>query len=247
MKKNKYIFSYRLAVATSWSVGGLRVASSVLSLCFPRIGEVRVFSSLILSYLSFHSPASFWYEHGKYEESVRGRSDSGRKEHGLESHGIGEAGVERSAGALGEVRGSASVGQCCAQLFTGLLRRSNNEQLQADAGKWHFYQLEPIRVRVDRTFQTAALLALLERYEEEKELDAPVRIYERSLRSSRDVFLKDLRVQIGQVDHSLLHDLSSWGMRQYETEGFWLYLEGSDLTLAERFYRRNRQSERGMR
>ena len=96
-------------------------------------------------------------------------------------------------------------------------------------------------------FQTSALLAFLERFEEEGDVrpGCPVRIYERSLASSRDVFLQAL--ELPSVDRTLLYELTSWGIRTFEAGALRVYLDAVPDVLAERFYRRNRPSESGMR
>ena len=91
------------------------------------------------------------------------------------------------------------------------------------------------------------MLAFLERFEEETAVrpGCPVRIYERSIASSRDVFLQAL--ELPSVDRTLLYELASWGIRAFEEGCLRIYLEAPAEVLAERFYRRNRASESGMR
>lgn len=89
--------------------------------------------------------------------------------------------------------------------------------------------------------------SLLERYTTASALTAPVKVYERSLRVARDVFIEEYRHLCMLPEYFQLRDLCSWSVKHFETDIPSVYLTCDTGTMIQRVMKRDRTSERAMR
>jgi deoxyadenosine/deoxycytidine kinase len=85
------------------------------------------------------------------------------------------------------------------------------------------------------------LLSLLERYRLSE--GEGVKIYERSLKVSREIFLEERRSAIRVENYTFLHDLSLFGENCYEKDAVSIYLSCSDQDMLDRIRKRGRMAE----
>jgi deoxyadenosine/deoxycytidine kinase len=90
-------------------------------------------------------------------------------------------------------------------------------------------------------FQSEVLLSLLERYRLSE--GEGVKIYERSLKVSREIFLEERRGVIRTDNYTFLHDLSLYGENCYERNVVSVYLSCSDQDMLDRIRKRGRVAE----
>ena len=87
----------------------------------------------------------------------------------------------------------------------------------------------------------------MERYTKAESSLAPAKVFERSLRVARDVFLEEYRHLCALPEYFILRDLCTWGVEFFEREIPAVYLTCDNSTMIERVLSRGRPSERAMR
>ena len=95
--------------------------------------------------------------------------------------------------------------------------------------------------------QYRVVQTLLERYTLAGSNQAPVKVFERSLRVARDVFIEEYRHLCSLPEYFQLRDLCSWGVSFFEKEIPSIYLYCDNTTMIERVLKRGRPAERAMR